>query len=331
MIKAIYIKNNNDSLIETNIDNIPKILEQKPKLVWVDITLENNENSIEEIAFLADSFKFDDLSIEDCLFPQYHPKIEEFENYVFVAIHGIKGKIQDFSDFENSIYELDLFLGKDYIVTVHTEELLIMETLFKKAKTNTQAIMRSTEILLYNIFQKVVSSFELTIEKINESFDELEDRVLENPSTELLNEIFAAKKKILNIRKIAEPQQNVYSYFSIERTGFISKKNTAYFRDIFFQYDRISQTILSQGQIISSILEIYISGTTQKLNEVMKFLTIIATILMPAILVASYYGMNVSFPEHKVLGADKAWYFAVFIIIVFTIGVYYYIKKKKWF
>lgn len=330
MIRAIYTKNG-DSFLETNIDNIHTVLEQKPKLLWLDIAMDNQGLSGDEIGLLTDTFKFHELSVEDCVFPQYHPKVEEFENYVFVAVHGVRAKEKTLSDIEDSIYELDLFISKEFVVSVHSGELLIVDTLFERAKLKPQIELRTLENLLYNIFQKVVSSFEFTMDKVNERFDEIEDEVLKNPSAELMSEIFSLKKILLNLRKITEPQQNVYTYFSRETTGIISKKFTAYFRDVFFQLDRINQSISSHNQIVGSILEVYVSGITLKLNEVMKFLTIIATIFLPALLIVSYYGMNVNFPEHRLIGPQYLWYFVVSIIAAATIGTYFYMRKKKWF
>ncbi len=111
----------------------------------------------------------------------------------------------------------------------------------------------------------------------------------------------------------------------------ISKKSAAYFRDIYFQFDRVNQSIASYNQIIGSLLEIYVSGVTLKLNEVIKFLTIIATVFLPALFITSYYGMNVRFPEHRLFGVDFVWYFVMAIMVVSTLGIYVYIKKKKWF
>jgi magnesium transporter len=321
---------NGESAVENNYENIPKLLEQKPRLIWLDITVENNELSPEEIALLSECFKVHELTIEDCLFPQFHPKVEEFENYLFAAVHGIYIKAKDLTDFEDSIYELDLIIGRDFLVTVHTGELAIIETLFQKARLKPQVELKSLENLLYNIFQKVAQSFETTVDKIGDHFDRLEDRVLESPSAELMSEIFALKKVLLNLRKITEPQQGVYTFFTRE-SGIIPKKSNVYFRDIFFQFARINQSISSHNQMSSSILEIYMSSVTLKLNEVIKFLTIIATIFLPALVVASYYGMNVAFPEHQLFGADRVWYFVIGVIVLSTAGVYYYIKRKKWF
>jgi Mg2+ and Co2+ transporter CorA len=199
MIKVIYAKNGS-SAVEMDIAKVPGILEQKPRLVWIDIIVDKNELENEEIALLSDCFKFHELSIEDCLFPQYHPKVEEFENYVFVAVHGIRLKAKDLAEFENSVYELDLFIGKDYVVTVHAGELAVIDTLFERVKLKPQVELKSMESLLYSIFQKVVASYEFTVDKLGDRFDTLEDRIITEPSSEQISEIFDQKKILLNLR-----------------------------------------------------------------------------------------------------------------------------------
>ncbi len=330
MIRAIYATNGT-ATTERDIEKIPEIMAAKPRLMWLDITIDANGFSGEEIALLSETFKFHDLSIEDCLFPQYHPKVEEFENYIFAAVHGIRLKAKDLSDFEESIYELDLFISRDYVVTVHTGDLMFIEALFERARLMPQIELKSMEALLYHILQKVVGNFEQALDKIGDRIDDIEDRVITEPTAELMSEILWLKKILLNLRKVTEPQVGVYNFFTRESTGIIARKSAVYFRDIFFQLDRINQSISSHNQMMGSILEIYVSGVTLKLNEVMKFLTIIATVLLPAVLIVSYYGMNVNFPEHRLFGIDNVWYFAMFVMAASTLAVYIYIKKKKWF
>lgn len=331
MIKAIFTKDSSSST-EMLIENIPKIInEQSPKLFWLDIIVENQELTQSEISLLADVFKIHELSIEDCIFPQYHPKIEEFENYIFVALHGIKTNMKDYADIEENIFELDIILGKNYIITVHTGELSFIESIFEKAKIKPQVELKNMEGLLHNIFHKVIVSYESIMDKINDKIDEIEDKVLRSPSKELMHEIFSLKKVLLHMRKVIEPQKHIYIYFTRETLSFIAKKYVAYFRDIYFQYDRMNQSINAYNQVIGNILEVYISGITLKLNEVIKFLTVIATIFMPAVLITSYYGMNVAFPEHKIFGNAHVWYFVFSVIIGSTIGIYVYLRKKRWF
>jgi len=330
MIKAIYSFSDGVFSTEEDALKISKDYKQEPSLIWIDIHLENHELGHEETLLLCDSFKFHDMSIEDCLFPQYYPKIEEFENYVFGAIHGIQLKPNYFQEFEDSIYELNFFVGKNFIVTVHTEELFFLETLFEKAKTRPLVEMKSFENLLYNIFNKVASSYEFTLEKVDNKMESLEDDILEVHETGNVGEILDIKKVIFAIKKIAESQQVAYVYFT-RANNLISKEHLVYFRDIYTQCARINQAIIMRSQMVVSLLEMYMSSITVRLTEVMKFLTVIATVLMPVLVVSGYYGMNLRFPEYSIFGEKDIWFFAMGLMIIAIVLMLVYFKKKKWF
>jgi len=330
MIKAIY-SIGGAVAAEYNVIRILEAYKRKPDLIWIDISLENRELSNEEMLLLSESFKFHEMSIEDCLFPQYYPKVEIFEDYVFGVVHGIQLKPNYFQEFEDSIYELNVFIGRDFVVTVHTEELFFLETIFEKAKARPQIEMRSLENLLYNIFNKVVTSYEFTLEKIDDKMEDLEDNILEDPETQNMEEILDTKKVIFAMRKIAESQQVTYFYFTRANDNLISKEYLVYFRDIYTQCARINQAIVMRSQMVVSLLEVYMSSVTVRLTKVMKFLTVIATVLMPVLIISGYYGMNVKFPEYSIFGKEGSWFFAVCLMLVAIIAMLVYFKKKKWF
>jgi magnesium transporter len=330
MIKAIYSINSTVTTGYKALKISEDYKEKKPDLIWIDIYLKNHELGQEETLLLSESFKFHEMSIEDCLFPQY-PKIEEFGNYVFAAVHGIQLKPHYFHEFENSIYELDVFVGKGFVVTIHAEELFFLETLFEKAKTRPQVEMKSLENLLYNIFNKVVSSYEFSLEKIDDKIENLEVDILKEPETVNMEEILNTKKIIFAIRKISESQQTPYVYFTRTNNNLISKEYLVYFRDIHTQCARMNQSITMRSQMVVSLLEIYMSSVTLRLTKVMKFLTVIATILMPVLVISGYYGMNVKFPEYSIFGEKELWVFAVCLMLVSIIAMLIYFKKKKWF
>ena len=330
MIRAIYL-NNGICDYEFEVENISNIYKKGSALLWVDITLEKGDLSTDEIALLTDTFKFHELSVEDCLFPLYNPKVEEFDNYLFVSTHSIRLKRIDLSEFDEFVSEVDIFLAKNLIVTVHTEELEFIETLMQKAKLKPQVELKNIENLLYNILSKIVDNLERIMEKISDKIDLLEDKVLENPSPDLMEEILDLKKVLLSMRKISDPQKNVYSFFSRENNEYISSFYSAYFRDVADQLDRLNKTITYNSQMIGSLITVYMSSVTIKLNETMKFLSIIATIFLPVLIFASYYGMNVAFPEMMLFGQTGTWFFALFLIFVSTFGIFLYMKKKKWF
>ena len=330
MIRSIYV-NNGVCQQEESIENINKIYNNEPYLLWVDITLEKGDLSTDEIALLTDTFKFHELSVEDCLFPLYNPKVEEFDNYLFVNTHGIRLKTMNLAEFDESMYELDIFLAKNLIVTAHTEELEFLDTLMHKAMLKPQIELKSMETLLYKLLSKVVDNLEHTMEKISDKIDLLEDKVLEDPHPDVMEQILDLKKVLLSMRKIADPQKNVYSFFSRENNEYIRDSYSAYFRDITDQLNSLNKTINYNSQMISSLIAIYMSSVTLKLNETMKFLSIIATIFLPILIVASYYGMNVAFPEINLLGQTGTWFLAIFLILAATFGIILYMKKKKWF
>ncbi|MDR3071846.1 MAG: magnesium transporter CorA family protein [Endomicrobium sp.] len=330
MIKAIYSMNGT-IINECDALKITRDFREKPDLMWIDIHLKNHELTHDETLLLSEAFGFHEMSIEDCFFPQYYPKIEEFDNYVFGAIHGIQLRPNYFQEFENSIYELNFFVGKGFIVTTHTEELFFLETLFEKAKARPQLEMKSIENILYNVFNKVVSSYGFTLEKIDDKMEALEDSVLENPETENMGEILDIKKVIFAIRKIAESQQVAYVYFTRGNNNLISREYLVYFRDVYTQCAKVNQAIIMRSQMIVSLIEVYMSSVTVRLTEVMKFLTVIATVLMPVLIVSGYYGMNVAFPEYLIFGKSGSWFFAVCIMVVTIIAMLVYFKKKKWF
>jgi magnesium transporter len=329
-MKAIYSLNG-EIHTEYDISQIEKVYQQKPKLIWIDIFLENHELTFEETKLLTESFKFHEMSLEDCLFPQYYPKIEEFENYVFGAVHGIQLKPNYFREFDESVYELNFFVGQGFIATVHIEELFFLESLFEKAKSRPQIEFKNLEIVLYRIFDKVASSYEFTLEKIDDKLEELEDDILEDPETEIMEEILDTKKVIFAIRKTAESQQLVYAYFTRDMNALISKEYFVYFRDIHTQCAGLNQAITMRSQTVMGLLEVYMSSVTVKLTEVMKVLTIIATVLLPVLIISGYYGMNVKFPEYEFFGESGTWYFAIALMAVVIGALLVYFKKKKWF
>jgi magnesium transporter len=325
MIKAIY-PINGATMIEYDSLKITEDYKKKPDLIWIDIRLENHELTSNEVTLLSKLFNFHEMSIEDCLFPQYYPKIEEFENYVFVAAHGIQLKQNYFQEFEDSIYELDFFIGKGFIVTLHTEELFFLETLFERAKMKPQVEMKNLEYMLYNIFNKVVSSYDITLEKIDDKMEFLEDTVLKSPETKNMEEILDVKNIVFTMRKIAEAQQAIYVYFTRANNNLIAEDYLVYFRDIYMQSVKMSKAVTMRSQTVVSLIEIYMSSVTIRLTEIMKFLAILATIALPALIVTGIFGMNLGFTTDRTIGIG----FAAVPIVVCTIVLLVLFKRKRW-
>ncbi|GHT50175.1 magnesium transport protein CorA [Endomicrobiia bacterium] len=324
MIEAIYSIND---VVTTECDafRIAEDYKKNPGFMWVDIHLESLELTDNEMVLLFELFKFHEISIEDCLFPQRYSKIEEFENYVFIVMHGVQLESNYFKEFEDSVYELDIFVGKGFIVTVHTKGLFFLESLFARAKERYQVEMKSLEHMLYNIFDRIVLSYESTSDRIDNIMERLEDVVLKHPERENMEEILDLKKIIFAMRRTAELQQAAYIYFTRKNNSLISAEYLVYFRDIYTQYTRMSRAMVTRSQVVVSLIEIYMSSVTVKLTEIMKFLTVFATVLLPVVAVTGYYGMNVDIP-----GGHSGWNSAVGMMAAGIAGLLIYFKRKKW-
>ncbi|MDR0984912.1 MAG: magnesium transporter CorA family protein [Endomicrobium sp.] len=328
MIKAIYTINNNYKY-EYDVNKIIELSNKNFEMIWLDVHIENSELKNKEILLLHKYFRFHELSIEDCIFKKKYPKIEEFKNYIFSTTHGVQLKSDCFSEFRNSIYELNIFIGNNFVVTVHEEELFFLESIFEKAKIKPLIEIKSLKNLIYKIFNEVVASYDYALNKIDSTLNNIENGILKKPGTNNIESILNVKKMIFFLKKIAEQQHIVYNYFT-KANNLITTEYLVYFQDIYAQSTRLNQAILIRSQMVISLLDVYISSINLQLSEIMKYLTIIATILMPVLIVSGYYGMNVLFPEYLLIGKEGTWFLAMILMFCSTSISFIYFKKKKW-
>ncbi|HOW28354.1 MAG TPA: magnesium transporter CorA family protein [Elusimicrobiota bacterium] len=327
MINAIYF---NKQAVKTDLKEIdlPRILNDKEGFLWMDVN--NIDDDDEAMALLTKEFKFHQLSLEDCIFPQHHSKFEMFENYIFVASHGIKTYTKNTylnMEFEDVVFELDVFIGKNYVVTVHTEDVPQLRTVFEKAKLKPQMYCNSFEHLLYDIFGIITGSFNPLLSEIESRVDHIQDMMVEGIENLDVKGIFYVKRTLLELRRIIEPEIYVFSSLTREAQNLLTPRSSAYFRDIFFYMNRLDRMTELYSQIMTSSLEVYYSSISTKLNKSIKYLTIMATIFMPPAIITSYYGMNVSFPEQQ-LGAWALPLVWVFMVVVAG-GIIWYLKRSK--
>jgi len=304
--------------------NLQEILNNEINLLWLDL----DDPTDEEIVILSEEFKFHELAIEDCLFPQSQPKVDDFGNYIFIIIQGVK-KYKEDGEEELKTVDLDIFFGKNFVVTVHEEPIKSITGLINRCHQNPMFLDKGSDFLLHAIIDGVVDSYLPLLEEIDDSIEDVEDKVLVNPSQKIMGDILSLKKKILAIRKIIGPQQTVIGILSRRDIPFIKHQTLIYYRDIYDHLVRISDTIDMYRDLSTSVLDVYLSGASNRLTEVMKVLTLIATIVMPLTLITSYYGMNFPLPEFG-WGIVRSIPFVWSLIIGTTLGLLIFFKHRKW-
>lgn len=323
MIRSVYYSNSNPPKYNLTPDEIQTVVGNDAGLLWV--SLENPSDS-EINTILRDTFHFHPLAIEDSLSTGYQtPKIDDFGGYLFVIAHALGPDMQKLDT-----VELNSFLGKNYLVTSYkAPEMTPVSIIWKRLERDERLVQNGSDFLLHAILDVLVDEYMPLLDSMDEEIEVLEDEVLANAQPVILENILDLKHRITGLRRIVNPQREVMNRLSRDDFPQIDRQSRIYYRDIYDHLVRIQDLSESIRDIISGSLDIYLSATSNRLNQIMKALTIVSTIFLPMSFFAGVWGMNfVNFPEiHWKYGYAMAW--GVFISIPLVMLIYF--KRKGWF
>ena len=302
-------------------DAVGDILPRTDANLWLHFDAPTEE----EIRFLQETFKIHHLTIEDVVHQNQRPKIEPFDEYVYIAIHPLTHS----KPWQIEPSELDLLLGRHWIVSVHYGPLpgLIEDSHIHERLAN--ALARGTDFLLYTLVDLIVDSYFPILDEIEDEIDSLEDRLLARAQPADMNRLLAFKRSLVHVRRAVGPQREVLNQLTRHEFPFIRPENLVYFRDVYDHLLRISEELDSLRDILSSALEVHLASTSNQLNMTMKRLTAWGTIFVVITAIAGIYGMNFKFmPELE----WRYGYFAVMsFMVLISLGLYFYFRKKGYF
>ncbi|MCX6348356.1 MAG: magnesium/cobalt transporter CorA [Candidatus Aureabacteria bacterium] len=299
------------------------ILADEKNLLWIDM----EDPTGDEISILRDDFKFHALLIDDCVSSHSHPKLDEFANYFFLVIHSCFYYSQKPTEEALNIRELDIFVGKNFVITFHNGHIRAINTNRKRCEHDCQIMSNGADFLLYHLLDALVDNYFPILDTLSEQLAKIEELILTDPRPALQSKIFAARRSIVTLRSVVGPQRELVARFIRPGFPFIRENARLYFKDIYDHIFRVYDISEMSRELIAQDMESYISSINWRLNEVMKTLTVIATFFIPVTTVASFYGMNVAIPEVKwgIWGYLAAWFW----IAASVITVFVYFKKKR--
>ena len=287
--------------------------------VWVDIEAPSED----DFEYLNGIFPLHPLACEASLSKNSRPRVTEFDEHLFVVFH------EPFKGGKHvSFLQLDFFLGANFLVTTHSKSLVSIDTIKKNFETNPKLFKKGPSFITYYLLDHIVDNYFPIMDEIDQMLDEVEDIVFINNSKGVLNQIFSLRRYVLELRKKVIPEREVLSTLAKFDSKFIDQPSIIYFRDIYDHLIRISEMVDSYRDLLTSVLDIYISTQSKKLNEVMKVLTIIATIFIPLTFVTGLYGMNFRLmPE---ITWEYGYPAALLLMALMAIVMIVYFKKKRW-
>lgn len=303
------------------VADISELRTEDQNIVWADVS----DPTSEDFEGLAEEFGFHHLSIEDCRHSHQRPKVEEYVGYYFIVLY--EAELVGAND-RLELRELDIFLGKNYLVTVHSRPIRAIETSKRLWREWTDRSEQGSGLLAYLLIDAVVDDYLPLLDVISERMDDLEDSIFGEFKAEAIEEIFTVKKKLLFMRRAITPLRDVFNTLLRREQPIFAREIHIYFQDVFDHLIRVADTIDTLRDMLSSTMDAYLSVSGNRMNQVMKRLTSISTILMSVTLIAGIYGMNFVFmPE---LRWRYGYVFAWLSMLGSGLALYVYLRKVKW-
>ncbi|MGA1823635.1 MAG: magnesium/cobalt transporter CorA [bacterium] len=323
--KITVIDYNEEKLEEREVNKIEECfpLKKTSTVSWINI---DGLHEVEIIEKIGKEFGIHPLVLEDILNTTQRPKYEDFEQYLYIVL-----KMLTFDDTERIIKaeQVSIIVGPHFLLSFQEKEGDIFMSLRDRIRNAKGRIRKmGTDYLAYALLDAIVDHYFIILEKIGEEIEDMEDLLLANPTHEIVHTIHRLRQEIIFLRKSVWPLREVISALAREELPMIHETTGVYLRDVYDHTIQVIDTVETFRDLISGMLDIYLSSISNKMNNVMKVLTIIATIFIPLTFIAGIYGMNFKYmPE-----LEWRWgYPAVWIVMggIF-IAMLIYFKRKEW-
>ena len=328
MIRTLYRTPGGRVRSDVRPDELSALLQEAGGLLWVDLVGEPNE-ACEPI--LRDTFGFHPLAVDDALQEAHVPKVDDWRSYLYIVMHAIIYQ-QDDGDRVDTL-ELDAFLGNGYLVLHHDQPISAVDKVWGLCLRDARHLEKGADHLLYRLVDELVAGYMPEIEEMDETIDSIEDQIFGKASPATLERLFALKRALLHQRRIILPQREVLNKLARDDYAVVDAEARPFFRDVYDHLVRLHDINESMRDLVGGALDTYLSVINNRLNEVMRVLTLITTLFMPLSFVVGFFGMNFFQP---VVVPLKAWTgTAAFILMMIAmtltpLGMYIWIRKRAW-
>jgi magnesium transporter len=302
---------------------LPELLKDEQAVIWIDMAQPTKAYEF----VLLNVFKFHPLTDEDCRENRHYPKVEDFPSYLYLIVHGVRADTSP--DHFNTI-ELDAFLGSNYVITYHHDEFRSIENVRKLIHTSPIVCQRGAGFLLHQILDQIVDYYSPVLDDFDERIDQLEADIfgLKRPNNAILENVMDLKRGVLRLRRISAKQREVLLRMSRGEFPLIDPQILPFFRDVHDHIVRVTDLAESYRDLISGSLEAYLSVVSNRMNEIMKVLTIFSAIMLPLTFIAGVYGMN--FDNMPELHSRNGYYTVWGVMIVVAVGMLFLFWKRGW-
>lgn len=309
------------------LEDYAAVLKNPKALLWVDF--HNEPDNITE-PILKETFGFHPLAVDDALQETHTPKVDDWGNYVYLVFNALVLSVKN--EPELTTRELDVFLGKNYVVTHHYEPISSIDDAYVTCLRDKRYTTNGPDHLLYKIIDDLIADYMPLVEIIDDQIDRVEDEVLTKAAPDTLQRIFALKRVLLSMRRIITPQREVLNKLARDDFEVVDPKDRIFFRDVYDHLVRLHDINESMRDLVGGALDTYLSVVNNRMNEVMKTLTIITTMFMPISFLTGFFGMNF----FEASGALNSWTgvpafdVVLVIFVILPVVMLIWMKRRTW-
>lgn len=323
--KITITRYNENEIVERQFDSFTEcqLVGDPGEVTWINVSGISKVTDLEKV---GECFKIHPLVLEDILEVGQRPKVEDYDDYLYIVLNFIRPV--DGGE-ELVAEEISLVLGPHYLLSFYAADGDIYAPIRERLLQAKGRIRKmGADYLAYSLIDLVVDNYFVELEKFGDQMESLEDEVVANPSPQTLRDVHRFKNDMIMLRKSLWPLREVIARLERRESPLISENLSNYFRDVYDHTIIAIDTVETYRDILSGMLDIYLSSMSNRLNSIMKVLTIIATIFMPLTFITSLYGMN--FKHMPELQWEYGYFMVLVMVVVIALSMVEYFRRKGW-
>ncbi len=327
MIRSVFFSPGKPTRKDIPPNEFPRLIRDRRGLLWVDFISEPPETTLP----ILQSFNFHHLAIDDALQETHAPKIDDWGEYLYIVLNYMH-LVKATDPWDTEIDELDIFLGRNYVITHHDNPVASIDETWDMCQRDPRYAKDGPDHLLYKIIDATVMNYMPIIEKIDEEIDWIEDQVFDRPSSQTLARLFTLKRVLLAMRRILLPQREVLNKMARDDYQVIDQKDRIFYRDIYDHLVRLHDVNESLRDLVGGAMDTYLSVINNRMNEVMKTLTIITTLFMPLTFVTGFFGMNffAANPPYASWTLPTVFYGTLGLMLFTPVFMFFWMRRRTW-
>lgn len=326
MIRTLYRAADGTFHIDIPLTALPDALRQPEGLVWVTIA-DEPDKVVEPL--LREIFGFHPLAIDDALNETHLPKVDDWGDYLYLVLRALEFSAEKL---EIETPELDIFIGKHYLVTYQQKPMAAVQDIWETCQRDERYLRSGPDHLLYRLIDELVTSYIVVLEQIDDLVDDLEDDIFVRPNGNVLTRLFPLKRVVISLRRTLGPQREMLNKLARDEYTVIDERERIFFRDIYDHLMRLHEISEGQRDLVGGALDTYLSAVNNRMNDIMKTLTIITTFFMPLTFLTGFFGMNFFQAVIPLPGWTGRLAFSLTLMIMFLspVFMYWWMRRRDW-